>query len=244
MDLDHALRINPPAALTAENTSDQKRTYEQWERSNRMSLMIINNSISVAIRGAIPDSENPKEYLSSVEEQFKGTSKAHASTLIFEMLTTKYDGVSSVREHIMMMSDMANKLKGIDMEISESEVENQLDRKIKVVRLDRGDEYYGRHMDAGQAPEYFFDFCKDHRIINQYTMPGNPHQNGVAERRNLTLMDMVRGMLANSNIPKFLWTETLKTVVHILNRVTSKYVPKTPYEILTGRKPSLRYLRV
>ncbi|GKC52856.1 hypothetical protein Tco_1075601 [Tanacetum coccineum] len=81
--------------------------------------MIIKNSISVAIRGAIHDSENAKEYLSSVEEQFKGTSKAHASTLILKMLTTKYDGVSGVREHIMMTSDMANKLKGMDMEISE-----------------------------------------------------------------------------------------------------------------------------
>ncbi|GKB34980.1 hypothetical protein Tco_0879922 [Tanacetum coccineum] len=86
-----------------------------------MSLMIIKNSISVAIRGAIPDSENAKDYLSSVKEQFKGTSKAHASTLILKMLTTKYDGVSGVREHIMMMSDMANKLKGMDMEISEEE---------------------------------------------------------------------------------------------------------------------------
>ncbi|GJX33158.1 UBN2_2 domain-containing protein [Tanacetum coccineum] len=66
MDLDHALRIDPPAALTAERTS-----------------------------------------------------KAHASTLILKMLTSKYDGVSGVREHIMMMSDMANKLKG--MEISEEE---------------------------------------------------------------------------------------------------------------------------
>lgn len=119
MDLDHALRTDPPAALTAESTTDQKCAYEQWERSNRMALMIIKNSISVAIRGAIPDSENVKEYLSSVEEQFKGTSKAHASTLILNMLTTKYDGVSGVREHIMMMSDMANKLKGMDMEISE-----------------------------------------------------------------------------------------------------------------------------
>nr|GEV46018.1 UBN2_2 domain-containing protein [Tanacetum cinerariifolium] len=84
-----------------------------------MSLMIIKNSISVAIRGAIPDSENAKEYLSSVEEQFKGTSKADASTLILKMLTTKYDGVSGVREHIMMMNGIANKLKGMDMKISE-----------------------------------------------------------------------------------------------------------------------------
>ena len=119
MDLDYALRHDPPNALTSESTSEQKRVHEQWERLNRMSLMIIKNSISIAIRGAIPNSDNAKTYLDSVEEQFKGTSKAHASTMILKMLTTKYDDVSGVREHIMMMSDMANKLKGIDMEISE-----------------------------------------------------------------------------------------------------------------------------
>ncbi|GKC04944.1 hypothetical protein Tco_0996554 [Tanacetum coccineum] len=93
MDLEHALRIDPHAALTTASTTHQKRTYEQWERSTRMSLMIIKNSISIAIRGAIPDFENAKEYLSS------------------------YDAVSGVHEHIMMMSDMENKLKGMDMEI-------------------------------------------------------------------------------------------------------------------------------
>nr|GEV00914.1 putative zinc finger, CCHC-type [Tanacetum cinerariifolium] len=75
-----------------------------------------------------------------------------------------------------------------------AKVENQLERKIKVVRSDRGDEYYGRHTDVGQACGYFFDFCKDHGIINQYTMSGTPKQNGVAERRNRTIMDMVRSM--------------------------------------------------
>ncbi|GJR59797.1 hypothetical protein Tco_1501959 [Tanacetum coccineum] len=105
--------------FTTLRPDDQKRAYESRERSSRMLLMIIKISISVAIRGAIPDFENAKEFLSSVEKQFKGTSKAHASTLILKMLTTKYDGVSGVREHIMMMRDMANKLKGVDMEISE-----------------------------------------------------------------------------------------------------------------------------
>ena len=57
-------------------------------------------------------------------------------------------------------------------------------------------------------------------------------------------MDTVRSMLYNSSLPMFLWTEALKTAVHILNRVPSKSVPKTPYEIWTGRKPSLKYLRI
>lgn len=119
MDLDHALRYDPPEALNENSTTEQKHFFDQWERSNCMSLMIIKNSISMPIRGAIPDSENARTYLESVEEQFKGTSKAHASTLILKMLTSTYDGTSGVREHIMMMNDIANKLKGMDMEISE-----------------------------------------------------------------------------------------------------------------------------
>lgn len=120
MDLDYALRVKvPPTIPTATSSIEQKADYERWEKSNRMSLMIMKNSISVAIRGAIPESESAKEFLTFVEEQFKGSSKAHASTLILKMLTSKYDGISGVREHIMMMSDMASKLKGMDMEISE-----------------------------------------------------------------------------------------------------------------------------
>ncbi|KAD3337505.1 hypothetical protein E3N88_33025 [Mikania micrantha] len=73
-----------------------------------------------------------------------------------------------------------------------------------------------------EAPGPFYEFCKGQGIVNQYTMPGTPQQNGVAERRNRTLMNMVRNMLANSDLPSFLWTEALKTAVHILNRVPSK----------------------
>ena len=60
-------------------------------------------------------------------------------------------------------------------------------------------------------------------------MPGSPDQNGVAERRNRTLVDMVRSMLSYSNLPNFLWTDALKTTVYILNRVPTKAVPKTPF---------------
>ncbi|GJX63505.1 retrovirus-related pol polyprotein from transposon TNT 1-94 [Tanacetum coccineum] len=148
-------------------------------------------------------------------------------------------------EFLKILEDNAfNDVDGGDVvEHITKEVENQLVCKIKVVRLDRGGEYYGRHTDVGQAPGSFCDFCKDHWIINQYTMSGTPRQNGIAERRNRTLMDMVRSMLANLKLPEFLWTEALKTVAHILNRVPFKSVPKTPYEIWTRRKPSLRYLQ-
>jgi hypothetical protein len=67
-------------------------------------------------------------------------------------------------------------------------------------------------------------------------MSNDSQQNGVTERRNRTLMDMVRSMLSYSTLPISLWMEALKTVVNILNRVLSKSVPKTPYEMWTDRK--------
>jgi hypothetical protein len=75
-------------------------------------------------------------------------------------------------------------------------------------------------------------------------MPGEPQQNEVAERRNRTLMDMVRSMLSYSTLLIGLWIESLKTVIHIFNRVPSKSVSKTSYELWTAHKPSLNYIRV
>ncbi|XP_076948614.1 uncharacterized protein LOC143620929 [Bidens hawaiensis] len=119
LDFDFALNEDQPPELTVNNTNAEHLLFEKWKRCNRMSLMLMKNSISMPIRGSIPDSENAKTYLASMEEQIKGTSKAHASTLILKLVTTKYDGRSGIRGLIMMMNDMAHKLKGLDMEISD-----------------------------------------------------------------------------------------------------------------------------
>jgi len=76
-------------------------------------------------------------------------------------------------------------------------------------------------------------------------MPGTPQKNGVAEKRNRTLMDMVRSMLSYNNVLKPLWMYSLKTVAYLLNRVPSKVVPKTHFEKSVDRKEtSLRHLHV
>ena len=67
--------------------------------------------------------------------------------------------------------------------------------------------------------------------------------NGVTERRNQTLKDMARSMIPHSTLPKSLQGEALKTTAYILNRVSTKATSKTPYELWTSRKPSLKHLR-
>ncbi|RVW37000.1 Retrovirus-related Pol polyprotein from transposon TNT 1-94 [Vitis vinifera] len=140
---------------------------------------------------------------------------------------------------------MHEKSQAIDIfEMFITEVERQLDKKIKIVRSDRGGEYYGRYDESGQNPGPFAKFLEKRGIRAQYTMPGTPQQNGVAERRNRTLMEMVRSMMSYSSVPISLWGEALKTAMYILNRVPSKAVPKTPFELWTGRKPSLRHIHI
>ena len=75
-------------------------------------------------------------------------------------------------------------------------------------------------------------------------MPSTPQQNGVSERYNRTLMNMVRSMLSNLVLPVSLWMYALKTVMYLLNRVPSKAVPKTHFELWTNRTPSIRHLHV
>ena len=75
------------------------------------------------------------------------------------------------------------------------------------------------------------------------TILGTPQQNGVVERRNLTLLEMIRSMMAQANLPISFWGDSLLIAAYILNRVPSKSVPTTLYELWTGAKPNLENLR-
>jgi hypothetical protein len=87
----------------------------KWNASNRKCLMVIKSSIKEVIRGGISDCETAKEYLKKVESQFTGSSKTYASTIIKKLVTEKYSFDSGVWEHILKMSNMASKLKIMDI---------------------------------------------------------------------------------------------------------------------------------
>ena len=102
-----------------------------------------------------------------------------------------------------------------------AETENQLEKKIKILRSDRGVEYTSNDMT---------EFCQEHEIIHEVTAPDIPQSNGVAERKNIPLMDMVNCMLLSSGAPENLWGEALISACFILNRVPQRDSDVTPYE--------------
>nr|GEY83125.1 hypothetical protein [Tanacetum cinerariifolium] len=90
----------------------------------------------------------------------------------------------------------------------------------------------------------FLDHLKEHKIIAYRTPPYTPQNNEVSERKNQTLLDMVRSMMSQTTLPKSFWDYTLETATRILNMVPTKKVDKTPYEIWHGQAPKLSYLKV
>ena len=107
-----------------------------------------------------------------------------------------------------------------------------------------GGEYFGRYTESGQHKGPFALYLQENGIQAQYTTPGTPEQNGVAERRNRTFLNMVRSLMCTSGLPKFLWGEALKTANYLTNRTPSKSVSLTPFQIWKNRKPSIFHTHV
>ncbi|PNX98657.1 gag-pol polyprotein, partial [Trifolium pratense] len=115
-------------------------------------------------------------------------------------------------------------------------VENETKLKIQCLRTDRGGEY---------TSTAFNEYCDIQGIKRQLTTSYTPQQNGVSERKNRTIMNMVRCMLKDKNVPKSFWTEAVNWSVHILNRCpTFALKDITPEEAWSGSKPSVSHFKV
>ncbi|GAB2287157.1 hypothetical protein Dimus_039808 [Dionaea muscipula] len=108
-------------------------------------------------------------------------------------------------------------------------VETQYKTRIQVLRSDNGREYV--NSDLGT-------FLATKGIVHQITCPYTPQQNGVAERKNRHLLDIIRASLLGAHTPLSFWGEALASTTYIINRVPSKVIEfQTPYDTLTNLVP-------
>ncbi|GJV41338.1 putative ribonuclease H-like domain-containing protein [Tanacetum coccineum] len=115
------------------------------------------------------------------------------------------------------------------------QIENQLNKKVKTIRCDNGTEFKNRDL---------IEFCGSKGINREYSNARTPQQNGVAERKNRTLIEAAITMLADSFLPNTFWAEVVSTACYVLNRVlVTKPQNKTPYELITGKQPIISYIR-
>ncbi|KAJ9535705.1 LOW QUALITY PROTEIN: hypothetical protein OSB04_un001143 [Centaurea solstitialis] len=114
-------------------------------------------------------------------------------------------------------------------------VENQTNLKVKVIRSDNGTEFKNSDINS---------FCDEKGIEKQYSAPRTPQHNGVAERRNRTLIEAARCLLADSKLPITFWAEAVNTACYVQNRIlVVKSQGKTPYEIFKKKKPFIGFFK-
>ena len=85
---------------------------------------------------------------------------------------------------------------------------------------------------------------KQCEIVSLLTPPGTPQHNGVSERHNRTLLDIVQSMMSLTDLPLSFWGYALETTTFPLNMAPSKSVETTPYELWFGKKPKLSFVKV
>jgi len=115
-------------------------------------------------------------------------------------------------------------------------IENETSTKIKVVRSDRGGEYT-----SAKFMRYYEELGIRRFLMASYS----PQQNGVVERKNQTILKMVRAMLKGKNMSKEFWAEAVQCAVYVQNRCPhAKLNGETPHEAWSGKKPCVSHLKV
>ncbi|GKF27122.1 putative ribonuclease H-like domain-containing protein, partial [Tanacetum coccineum] len=100
---------------------------------------------------------------------------------------------------------------------------------------DNGTEFKNKEMNQ---------FYERKGIKSEFSVARTPQQNGVAERKNRTLIEAARTMLADSKLPTTFWAEAVNTACYVQNRIlVIKPHKKTPYELFLGKKPALGFMR-
>jgi hypothetical protein len=114
--------------------------------------------------------------------------------------------------------------------------QNEFELKVKKIRSDNGSEFNNLQVE---------EFLEEEGIKHEFSAPYTPQQNGVVERKNMTLIDMARTMLGEFKTPERFWLEFVNTACHAINRLyLHRLLKKTSYELLTANKPNVSYFRV
>lgn len=117
-------------------------------------------------------------------------------------------------------------------------IEKQCPTSVGCVRLrsDRGGEYLS---------DQFTSYLMNKGIQRQLTVAGTPHQNGIAERKNRTLLETARNIFLSAHFPTHLWKEAIKTTNYVQNQCSTRSLNlSSPYEALTRTKPDVSHFRI
>jgi hypothetical protein len=114
--------------------------------------------------------------------------------------------------------------------------QNEFELKVKKIWSENGSEFKNLQVE---------EYLKEEGIKHEFSAPYTPQQNGVVERKNMTLIDMARTMLGEYKTPEHFWSEAVNTACHTINRLyLHRFLNKTSYKLLTSNKTNVSYFCV
>ncbi|GJT95818.1 retrovirus-related pol polyprotein from transposon TNT 1-94, partial [Tanacetum coccineum] len=156
------------------------------------------------------------EHLSKLRDHFPSKNEYSRYTWIF-FLKKKSDAADCIMSFIR-------------------KIETLNEVRVKELRSDNGTEFKNHKLE---------EFCDKKGISHNFSSPCTPEQNGVAERRNRTLIEAARIMLNSAKLPKQFWGEAVNTACYTQNRsIIVKRHGKTSYDVFRGRSPDISYFHV
>ncbi|GJT01251.1 putative ribonuclease H-like domain-containing protein [Tanacetum coccineum] len=250
--------IVPKGCLTclfAKATSDESKLWHQW--LGHINFKTMNKLVKGNLVRGLPSKllENDQTYVACQKgKQHRASCKSKTVSLISQplyMLHMDLFGPTFVKSLMkklccLVVTDDYSRFSWVFFLATKDEtsgilksfitgVENLIDQRVKVIRCDNGTEFKNKEMNQ---------FCERKGIKREFSVARTPQQNGVAERKNRTLIEAARTMLADSKLPTTFWAEAVNTACYVQNRVlVIKPHNKTPYELFLSRKPALGFMR-
>ncbi|KAA0025345.1 gag/pol protein [Cucumis melo var. makuwa] len=226
-------------ASNANRTS--RKAYDRWVKANEKARVYILASVTDVLAKKQESLATTKEIMDALKAMFEQPEWSLRHEAIKYIYTKRMKEGTYVREHVldMMMHfniaevnggaiDEANQENSSLKRLSEGEITLKVGTGEMVSTEAVGDLKIERLVKTGLLK---------HRIQIQFSAPNTPQQNGVSERRNPILLDMVRSMMSFAQLLDSFWGYALETAVYILNNVPSTSVSETPYELWKGRTP-------
>ncbi|GJU79389.1 putative ribonuclease H-like domain-containing protein [Tanacetum coccineum] len=215
---------------------DENQVLLRIPRQNNMYSFTLKNIVPLGVlacliaKATVDESNKWHRRLGHVN--FKNLNKLVKGNLVRGLPFKRLTGHAVKHSHAQLVVMM--KTSGILKDFIR-QIENQLNQKVKTIRCDNGTEFKNRDI---------IEFCGSKGIKREYSNARTPQQNGVAKRKNKTLIEAARTMLADSFLPNTFWAEAVNTACYVLNRVlVTKPQNKTPYELITGKIPIISYIR-
>jgi hypothetical protein len=179
-------------------------------------------------------------------------SKEYSTTRPLEIVHTDLVGPTITKglkgeKHFMLLVDDYTRMTAVFFLRNKSEdfenfrvykemVENEMDSKIKCLISNNGGEFTSKE---------FMEYYSRHGIKRQFSVARTPQQNGIVERKNMTIHEMARTMLMDSKLTNISWTQAMHTTIHIQNTIMLiNNTDKTPYKLWKGRLANVKHFRV